>query len=237
MDFTLYIKQLKDFINWIFPNKCADCDNQIDRDLVFCSKCKAKLPFLINSCDQCGQPFANSEHAICGRCIGSPPAFDSCFCPFEFSSPISDQIRKLKYNEQPQIATRLGSLFSSMASSNNIDLPDALVYVPMHINKLQTRGYNQAFELAKAISEHLKIPLIRRAIRKTRPTSDQAGLTRLHRKSNLVNTFRINKPIPFKHVAIIDDVITTGATVEEISKILKKNGVDYVQVWGIARTP
>ncbi len=237
MDFTLYNTQLKSFIQWLLPSTCQDCGQKCDSDTLFCLDCESKLPRISNGCKQCGQPIPNAHTSICGRCLSSPPHHDSCFSPFEFSRPLADHIRRLKYQDSPQTSRRLAKLFLKELDGADLMPPEALVYVPLHSRKLRSRGYNQAHQLAKAISIELEIPIIKGAIVKTKSTPDQASQTLSQRRANLIGCFKINKPIPFKHVAIIDDVITSGATVEEISKILKKNGVDYLQVWSIARTP
>ncbi len=179
---------------------------------------------------------ASSSVDHCGKCISHPPSFDHCFSPFEYSAPISDEICRLKYAEQPQLATRLAELFVDELLAHDIEQPEALLAVPMHSKRLRERGYNQSLELAKQIAKRLEIPLINDLVRKKTHTRKQTTKTLIQRQSNLKNSFAILKNKHYQHLAIVDDVITTGTTVGEISKILKKNGVDYIQVWSIART-
>lgn len=236
MDFTLYKSQLKSFFSWLIPAKCAWCKSSINGlASVYCRTCTAELPYLDRGCQRCGQAFSGFSD-YCGRCLCQPPIFDACFCAFDYCEPISDDIRRLKYGEQPQLAKRLAALLVDELAQQDIEMPDALVSVPMHISKLKIRGFNQSHELAKCLSKQLGIPLLRGAIRKNKATPPQATQTRAQRKTNLIGSFSMHKKPISKHVAIIDDVVTSGATAEEIAKILKKNGVDYVQVWGIART-
>jgi ComF family protein len=119
---------------------------------------------------------------------------------------------------------------------SNFERPDALIAVPMHISRLRERGYNHSALIAQHLSKTLKIPLLTGNIGKSRATPPQARQDLKQRKKNLAGSFKIKKNIYAKNVAIIDDVVTTGSTAEEIAKILKINGVDYVQVWGIAHT-
>lgn len=236
MHFTLYKHRLKRFIDWLLPSYCLTCHIQINAECtVFCESCKLKLPYLDNACSQCSQPFSGFSDT-CGRCMATPPSFDECFCAFEYLPPISDEICRLKYANQPQLAKRLAALLADELVQREISLPEALAYVPMHSSSLRRRGFNQSYEIAKHLSKRLNLPLVTASLSKTRATKRQATVTFSERKKNLKNSFSITKPIGFKHIAIIDDVVTTGATAEEIAKIIKKNGVDYLQVWGIART-
>ena len=108
--------------------------------------------------------------------------------------------------------------------------------MPLHISRLRSRGYNQSSLIAKKVSKNLNIPISDNFISRHRNTDAQAGLSFKKRQKNLKNSFRIKNNFPAKSVALIDDVVTSGTTVNEISKILKKNGVDYIQVWGLAHT-
>ncbi len=128
------------------------------------------------------------------------------------------------------------SLLARELIDNNIDSPDALIAVPMHVSRLRTRGYNHSALIAQNLSKTLNIPTLDNALTKLRKTTPQARLSLKQRRKNLKGSFELKKIINAKSVAIIDDVVTTGSTAEEIAKILKKNGVDYVQVWGIAHT-
>lgn len=237
MDFTLYNVQLKRFIDWLVPPQCAQCESELDLDShnIYCANCEQGLPYSKSSCQRCGQPFSGfNDH--CGSCLHKPPIFDACFCAFEYRAPISDDICRLKYGDQPQLAKRLAQLFIQELNQYDIELPDALISVPMHKSKLRKRGFNQSHELAKCISKQLDLPLTTGALKKAKPTPRQATQTLIQRKTNLKGSFEVQEKLPFKHIAIVDDVVTTGSTAEEIAKILKKNGVDYIQVWGIART-
>ncbi len=235
MDITLY-RTFKQITDWLFPPQCTHCQQHTGgAKLGYCSQCYADLPFIEHSCQQCGQPFSGlSDH--CGKCLSSPPTFDQCFCPFEYASPISDDICRLKYGDQPQISRQLASLFLNELQQYGLVRPQALVAVPMHPAKLRERGFNQSIQLAKQLGKALDIPVLQGILAKTTITPRQATQTLTQRKTNVAGSFSIQESVPYQHVAIVDDVVTTGATVEEISKILKKNGVDYIQVWGIART-
>ena len=106
----------------------------------------------------------------------------------------------------------------------------------MHPKRLRERGYNHSQLIAKHLSKELGIPLLDNSLIKTKHTSTQASQSLKQRQKNLLGSFKVKKKLMLEHLAVVDDVVTTGATAEEIAKILKKNGVDYIQVWGIAHT-
>ena len=232
----LWMSRIFNGLNWLFPQRCQSCHQVLmDRQVSFCQDCYLQLPFQEHCCNQCGQIFTGlNDH--CGRCLLSPPDFDACFCPFRYEVPISDQIIRFKYGERPELAKALASLLANEIQANQIPLPELLIPVPLHISRLRKRGFNQSLLLAKELSKTLEIPISNDVIEKHRPTEPQAELSLVQRKANLRNCFRIIQQDLPKHIAIVDDVFTTGTTASEITKILKRNGVDYVQVWGLAHT-
>jgi len=226
---------LQQSLNWVIPEKCIDCNRAIkSNDTCICDICYPKLPFLDNACQHCGQPF-NADADICGRCIKSSPIYDQCFYAFKYEYPIDKQICQFKYSERPELAKPIAKLLYHEIKQHYLPTPELLIPVPVHTRKLRERGFNQSLLLTKILSSLTGIPYAN-SIDKYRHTSPQAQQTLKQRHNNIKNSFRLNTKINAKHVAIIDDVITTGATVSEISKILQKNGVDYIQVWGVAHT-
>lgn len=222
--------------NWLFPHRCLTCATAISGDrLPVCDPCYSELPFQQHCCDQCGQ-LLNTQQDYCGRCIKSPPPFDLCFCPFRYESPISDHIQQLKYAEQVELAKPLAKLLATEILDNDLPLPEILLPVPIHLKRLRRRGFNQSLEICKHLSRELNIPYTNQLIEKTRDTPAQAGLRRKDRRAIVRNSFRLKENFTKKSVAIIDDVFTTGSTAAEIAKILKRNGVDYVYIWGLAHT-
>lgn len=223
-------------ITWLVPHICISCQlNQASTNHPCCEQCYLELPFQPPSCHQCGQTFA-ARQETCGRCIASPPLYDRCFCPFEYEQPLNQQIRDFKYHQRPELAQSLGQLLVREIIATNQPLPELLIPVPLHLSRLRVRGYNQSLLLAKQIGKALGIAVESKAIIKSRKTAPQAELSMKLRANNLKGSFALKKAIRARSVAIIDDVVTTGSTTSEIAKILKRNGVDYVQVWGIAHT-
>ena len=116
------------------------------------------------------------------------------------------------------------------------NLPECIIPVPLHPQRLRVRGFNQALELARIIAKQLNIPLNYSLCQRDKSTPFQSGLSAKQRKQNLKNAFIVTKPHAYKHVAIFDDVVTTGTTVNELAKQLKNSGVETIEVWAIART-
>jgi len=227
---------IRNGLNWLVPRKCIRCkDTAAQEDHPCCSACYELLPFQPHCCAQCGQVFA-ADSDFCGRCLAKPPPFDACFCPFEYEEPIAGQIRDFKYNQRPELANTLAQLLTYEIEANMIDRPELIIPVPLHLKRLRQRGYNQSALLAKALGKRLNITVNCKVIKKHKPSAPQAQLTFRQRASNLNGCFEQQMLISENSVAILDDVYTTGATAAEIAKILKQNGVNYVQVWGITHT-
>ena len=249
------LKQSKRLLNWLIPPHCIICKvNKCPKNQLHCRTCDIQASYRLTYCQVCGQAFAAMlDH--CGRCLAHAPAFDACICPFEFSGAIKNLIWRFKYQQQPYLAKPLAHLFCKELelvkatdttwepshlkniANTGVTLPDAIISVPSHPISLRQRGYNQSNLLAIEIAKQLKIPVYTDILRKTRHTQSQTTLDLNQRKNNVKHSFEIIKPLQVQHLAIVDDVITTNATMSEISKTLKKNGVDYIQAWGIAHTP
>lgn len=223
-------------VNWVAPLKCIRCSQSIRNGTsCVCQHCYPTLPFHDNACQQCGQAFsANLDY--CGRCLNSPPPFDRCFCAFSYNNPIDNQLRKFKYSQRPELAGQLAQLLRHEIDNHQLDYPELLLPVPIHISKLRERGFNQSLSLAKHLSALMNIPYSNNVVIKHRNTEPQVGQTQHFRHKNVSGSFKYHHKTKAKHIAIIDDVVTTGSTAAEIAKILKRNGVDYIQVWAIAQT-
>jgi len=229
-------KTVQALLNWLVPPTCLSCNRELSSsDTPICTECYQSLPFQHESCQQCGQPMYDSWE-VCGRCIENAPGYDHCFCAFRYEAPVDACIRQFKYSQRPELAKPLAKLLSTELTTNGLTRPDLLIPVPVHRTRLKQRGFNQAGELARHLSRLLQIPYSETLVVKHRSTNPQAGLTYRQRLINQRGSFRVEMQTTVKHVAIIDDVVTTGSTASEIAKILKRNGVDYVQVWGVAHT-
>ena len=181
--------------------------------------------------------------SICGVCISKQRYWDYCFSAFEYKDSIKQLITQFKFHRNPALGNLLGCLLyqhiAKIYIDNNDSLPEYLIPVPMHHSQLKYRGFNQSLILCKTISALFDIPILN-AIKKTRKSHTQKGLSSLERKKTIKNSFRLNaknfKSIDINKVVIIDDVMTTGSTASEIAKTLKKSGVPNIDVWVLART-
>jgi ComF family protein len=200
----------------------------------FCEQCADNLPYLENACQQCALEIPIGSD-VCGQCLNKPPPFDLTLSVFKYEEPISNWIHQLKYDEQIHLATIMGSFIAQHAIETGIDLPQAIICVPSHKCRLAERGFNQSQLIAIAAAKRLGIPYQSKAVRKTKHTARQASLSKAQRLKAQQGSFEVETAVNLNSVAIIDDVVTTGATIKEISKILKKNGVNYIQVWSFAR--
>jgi len=181
-----------------------------------------------------------SATAMCGRCINKAPAFDYAYSLFRYEDDIIRLIHQLKFSEKISYAGSLGELLLLMicAKLPNIkQLPDCLLPVPLHPARLRQRGFNQSIEIARIISRRLQIPIEYDAVIRQRKTTSQTGLNAQQRQKNIRGAFEVATEIKAKHILIIDDVMTTGATVNELARLLKKYNVSRVGVLSVARAP
>jgi ComF family protein len=146
-------------------------------------------------------------------------------------------IKMLKFQGQLAAATLLGHLLQEALAHRTTPLPEALLPVPLHSKRLAERGFNQALEIARIVSKTLSIPVLVNAVQRSRATPPQVSLDAKARRGNVRGAFRLQQSLQAKHVAIMDDVITTGSTVAEVAQVLKMSGVEEVEIWALARTP
>jgi ComF family protein len=171
----------------------------------------------------------------CGACQKKPPAFDEAIALFRYDTPVDRLIQALKYRGQLDQARLLGTLLAQRLQAASPARPDCLLPVPLHPARLRERGYNQSLELAKPVARALALPLERHAVQRVRATRPQMELARAERARNLRNAFQTEQDFHDQHIAIIDDVMTSGHTVNALARCLKRAGARRVSVWVIAR--
>ena len=230
------LRPFQSTFNWLIPRRCMACAIAMAGDSQpYCRACYQALPFQTHCCTRCGQTIS-AQLDYCGRCLLTPPPFDACFCPFRYEGVISEEIQRFKYGDRPELSMGLAQALNLELQAIDIAKPDLLIPVPVHISRLRKRGYNQSLLLTKSLSKLINIPFSNSLIEKHRSTEPQVNQSLRQRQNNVKGSFRMCGETPPRSIAIIDDVFTTGATAAEITKILKRNGVDYVQVWGLAHT-
>jgi ComF family protein len=220
----------------LLPPTCLLCGAAGVGPWDLCAGCRRELPWQQHVCRRCGQPLVAATDAVCGHCQQQPPACDRIVVPLRYQAPLDHLIKRLKFNRQLTYARLLGELLAEALQERREPLPEVLLPVPLHPARLRQRGFNQSLELARPVAQRLGLPLWPDAIRRVRHTRPQVGLAASARLANVRDAFQLARPLPVQRVAILDDVITTGSTVNEIARVLKAGGVGWVEVWACART-
>ncbi len=225
--------------NTLFPAICLLCGTQGTENIDICAPCQNDLPHNHNCCRICALPLPSNhtDEPICGKCLKQTPIFDCCHAPFSYGYPISGLISNFKFNGKLHAGRLLSELLINFIKTNNLELPHLIIPVPLHPKRLRERGFNQALELAKPIGRHFNIPVDTKSCKRTRATETQSTLDKKIRVKNMRGAFEIVQPLNCEHIALIDDVVTTGTTVNELAKAVKASGVQRVDVWALARTP
>ena len=201
-----------------------------------CDKCYPLLPWCKSVCEICGLPITSDSknHLICGRCQTRRPYFDRLIAALWYQPPISQLVAEFKYSSRWENARLLASLF---VHQHKKTLTDGIVLpVPSHPTRIRERGFNGVLEFMRLLTASGQINYDSRLIQRVLATEMQTGKTKSQRNSNVRKAFKIVRPIEHEKIILFDDVVTTGATVNELSKCLKRHGVKYIEVCAIART-
>lgn len=205
-----------------------------------CRACHMMLPFQPTlSCPQCG---LNSDGNVCGRCINSPPDFDATHAVFLYQFPIDAMMTRYKYGENLNLGKLFGEFLGVKIVRNNLlDNIDLIIPMPMHPARIKERGFNQALEIAKVLVKNLDKNMLNYKIAiRQKLTPPQASLPLKQRVKNIKGAFSVDvdlaQNLTGKRIAIVDDVMTSGASLNELAKTLKKAGAAHVECWVIART-
>ena len=217
----------------IFPPTCVLCGGTGHKGPDICPACINSLLRIKSPCPCCGMPLQASESSHCGSCLQEPPPFQKTVSPYYYQPPLTQLVTNFKFHHQLKMARVLAALLGQDLSQR--PRPECIIPVPLHPKRLRERGYNQALEIARLLGRQLAIPVDYQLCIRTRHTAPQTGLDAKLRKQNIRNAFAIKGECQYRHVAILDDVITTGNTVSELAKLLRKNGVEEIEVWSIAR--
>jgi len=226
---------ISSLLGYLLPTTCLLCQAVVSTPGC-CLDCTARLPWLRNGCWRCAKPLA--EAGLCGRCCFKPPAFRQTISPFRYAPPIDAWITGLKFHEQLAFVPFLADCLwrHCVRHYQGQDWPQLIIPVPLHSARLRMRGFNQALLIAVELAKRSKIPLARTCVSKDRLTRPQTALSKVAREKNVRHAFTLKRALKETHVALIDDVLTTGATAREIAILLLKQGVKRVDVWCVART-
>ena len=215
-------------------HRCLLCDTRCTAGSL-CTGCTGGLPHNTVACTRCALPLQAPADA-CGACLRKPPPIDHLHAAFVYRPPLDALLPRLKFHADLASAQVLGRLMS--ASMTTADRPDALVPMPLHRSRLRTRGYDQALELTRPIASALRLPVRLDLLHRVRATAPQSRLDAGQRRRNLRGAFAVttSRPLP-AHVVLVDDVMTTGATLHAAAIALKRAGVARVDAWVCARVP
>ncbi len=191
---------------------------------------------------RCAEPWDTPFKGICAQCIHLEPEFDLCHTPFVYDFPIDQLLLAGKSGQRPELLYALARALASSVQQLQIDRPQLLVPIPLHPQRQSRRGYNQAGIIASVLGHKLNIPVDYSLLRKIRETNQQKELSRIARTDNLRRAFRVARKIlrerypKLSHITLIDDVVTTGSTLNQIAGQLRRSGLERIDGWAIART-
>lgn len=228
-------KWLNHILNNLLLTQCLLCGLPAHKLVNLCEGCAADMPWAREACPRCAMP--NAKAIICSACQRKPPLHERALAALWYTPPASDLILLLKFQGVLHAAPVLGSLFVQRLSEHPDPLPQAILPVPLHHSRLRQRGYNQAVEIGRVIAKALAIPLLSSGTKRVLATVPQSTLMTVQdRARNLRNAFSVTGCLHgLTHIAIIDDVMTTGATVQSLAGVLRQAGVKRVDVWVCAR--
>lgn len=230
---------LQQWLNASLP--CALCDapaiaGKNNADILLCAHCLDLLPWYTAArCPQCALP--NASGAFCGICLQHTPAFDRTISIFQYAYPLDRLLHQFKYHQQLAWGALLANaLLKQLPDLPLAERPDVLIAMPMHVNRIKQRGFNHALELAKALHKRWDIPLALEGCTRVIDTQTQAGMDMKTRTRNLRGAFKSQPSWSGKHVMVVDDVMTTGASMHAVAKVLKHAGAAKVTSLVLART-
>jgi ComF family protein len=214
----------------LFGGSCFLCRGKASA--ILCAACCADLPRLgADLCPRCA--LASPAGAVCGRCLTQPPAFDATRAALAYAFPADALIQALKFRGELALAPLLGSLLLPCISGKEVD---CVVPVPLSAGRLRARGYNQALEIARSVAAAARARLAPELCERSRDTGVQMDLPLKERAKNVRGAFHCPGVVSGT-IAVLDDVMTTGATLEEVAATLKRAGAARVVNWVVARTP
>lgn len=220
---------------------CLLCGETTDTGESLCSACEAELPWLGGQCSVCAVPLP-SAGLTCGACLRRPPAFTRVEAAWRYAFPVDSLITRFKHQQQWPMGRLLGALLShhlQHAFAEGLPRPDLLLPVPLGRRRLRQRGFNQAGMLAGWLGKSLQLPVQEHWLQRPHEGAHQQELDAAARKRNLRRAFTLQPQarVSGRHIALVDDVLTTGATAETLARLLLKAGAARVDVYCLARTP
>jgi len=215
-------------LNTLLPVSCGLCNAPTHSRLPLCPPCRDELPAIGNACRYCAQPISTT--GLCGSCQRKRPSCDEVHALLLYQQPVNFLVQQFKFSRKLEYSLLFSELMAERMGSLE-SRPDILIPVPLHSSRLRSRGYNQAWELAKQLTKMTGISSSHKVCQRIKKTPLQTGLKASERRRNLKQAFAVKQDVKDLHVCIVDDVMTTGSTLEAIASALKSAGA--VRVTGI----
>nr|WP_227368657.1 ComF family protein [Halomonas sp. M20] len=219
----------------LLPGHCAFCLALPMSGQPWCDECFRALPWNHHACHQCAEPFSGDAYSLCGHCLKQPPAYDSARVGLRYEGEVALLIQRFKFNADPRAGALLVDLMhAGLQRLLPHELPQALIAVPRHPLRAREFGFDQALWITQHLARRLEIHCL--VARRARRTPTQRGLDRSARLRNVQDAFAIDVALP-AHVAVVDDIMTTGASLDGLAKACSIAGASRVEAWAAARTP
>ena len=229
---------MRDLLGLLLPRTCVLCGDGAEEPFNLCAGCIREMPRIDAFCRRCATPLPVAGPEVCAKCAIVAPPFRRAVAAFRYMDPVDTLIRQLKYQRDLSVAPTLGRLLSQhLATVGGVEDLQCILPVPLHIRRLRSRGFNQSLEIARTLSAEIGIPVKRHWVKRTRDTSVQSRVQGVRaRQLNVQGAFTASHRLArFRRIAIVDDVVTTGATAAELARIVLAQGVESVDLWCVAR--
>ncbi|MEX2497697.1 MAG: ComF family protein [Wenzhouxiangellaceae bacterium] len=220
---------------WIWPPVCIVCGRGSDTARDCCRGCRADMPAIAAHCRRCGLELPRTVEA-CGDCVGRPPPFDRAVAGLAYRAPVASLVQRFKFEGDFAAGRVLARILAEQLADAGATRPDLMVPVPLNWRRHWRRGFNQAELLCRDLSRHFGGLPWADQLKRARPTVTQSELPAERRAGNVRGAFAAGRlPPDLRHAVLVDDVMTTGSTLRECARVLKRAGVARVDVWVVAR--
>lgn len=230
---------LSTLLDVVFPRCCILCNSASDQPKDLCKTCQSLLPIILSHCHRCALPLP-MDQTTCGQCQKKPPVFDSAWALYAYTSPITSLIKRYKFNRKYAYSAVFSNLMitgiEAALKKSQIQQPDLIIPMPLHWTRTMKRGFNQSMELSKTIAKYFGIQHSNKIATRCKRTHYQSNLSPTARQRNLKGAFTSANTSSYRHIAIIDDILTTGASANALATVLKQQGASKISLWTLART-
>ena len=222
----------------MLPSACALCGGHAGEAV--CTACERAYVLPVDRCPSCANPVGAPDRGRhCGACLAAAPAFDATMAACDYAAPLDSVVLQLKFGAQLALAPWMARALRDTVERSGLALPEVLCPVPLGPARLVERGFNQALEVARPLAGALRLPLAPRLLQRVRETQAQSGAAPGERKKNVRGAFGVDVAfgVHGRHVGVVDDVMSSGHTLDEVAAVLKRAGAARVTNLVFARTP